>query len=66
MLSVDGITVYDNRAYRATTPASVQKLIVAAAALDVLGPQYRFHTILAAQRPIDADGTIDGNLWLVG
>ncbi|MBV8582806.1 MAG: D-alanyl-D-alanine carboxypeptidase/D-alanyl-D-alanine-endopeptidase [Candidatus Eremiobacteraeota bacterium] len=66
VLSVDGITVYDNRAYRATTPASVQKLIVAAAALDVLGPQYRFHTILAAQRPIDADGTIDGNLWLVG
>lgn len=66
VLSVDGVTVYDNRAYHATTPASVQKLIVAATALNELGADYRFHTILAAQRPIGEDGTIDGNLWLVG
>lgn len=66
MLAADGVTIYDNRAYRATTPASVQKLIVAAAALDELGGDYRFHTILTAQHAIGGDGAIDGDLWLVG
>jgi D-alanyl-D-alanine carboxypeptidase/D-alanyl-D-alanine-endopeptidase (penicillin-binding protein 4) len=46
-------------------PASVQKLIVAASALDALGPRYRYHTIFAARDPA-GDGVLDGNLWLVG
>lgn len=66
VLSADGVTIYDNRAQYWITPASVLKLIVAATALDQLGPDYRFHTIMASQRAPGQDGTLEGNLWLVG
>jgi D-alanyl-D-alanine carboxypeptidase/D-alanyl-D-alanine-endopeptidase (penicillin-binding protein 4) len=61
-----GELIYDNHAYDAVTPASVQKLIVAATALHDLGPRYRYHTIFAAVRSIGSDGVLPGNLWLVG
>jgi serine-type D-Ala-D-Ala carboxypeptidase/endopeptidase (penicillin-binding protein 4) len=44
----------------------VQKLIVAASALDALGATYRYHTILAGGQGIGENGTLDGNLWLIG
>lgn len=44
-------------------PASNMKLLVAAAALEVLGPDHRFETRLAGNR---FGSTIAGNLWLVG
>ncbi|MBV8491626.1 MAG: D-alanyl-D-alanine carboxypeptidase/D-alanyl-D-alanine-endopeptidase [Candidatus Eremiobacteraeota bacterium] len=66
VLSADGKTLYADNADRAVTPASALKLIVAATALDVLGPQFRYRTSFAAQQPIGTDGTLDGNLWLVG
>ena len=44
----------------------MQKLIVAATALDALGPQYRFHTLLAGRDAIGSDGVLAGNLWLIG
>ncbi|MBV8148117.1 MAG: D-alanyl-D-alanine carboxypeptidase/D-alanyl-D-alanine-endopeptidase [Candidatus Eremiobacteraeota bacterium] len=66
VISADGQTIYDDRAYRAVTPASVQKLIVAATGLDVLGSRFRFHTILAGEHAIAPDGSLEGNLWLVG
>lgn len=47
-------------------PASVQKLIVAATALDELGPAYRFDTLFAARDAIGNDGALGGNLWLIG
>ncbi|GAC1517859.1 MAG: D-alanyl-D-alanine carboxypeptidase/D-alanyl-D-alanine-endopeptidase [Acidimicrobiales bacterium] len=46
------------------TPASTQKLIVAAAALDVLGPSFRYVTSVVAARP-PVGGVVD-ELWLVG
>ncbi|HUA08491.1 MAG TPA: D-alanyl-D-alanine carboxypeptidase/D-alanyl-D-alanine-endopeptidase [Candidatus Acidoferrales bacterium] len=65
VIDASGRVIYANRDRDAVTPASVQKLIVANAALDLLGPRYRFHTILAAtQAP--KDGTLDSNLWFVG
>ena len=64
VVSADG-TIYGERADRAVVPASVQKLIVAAAALDELGPAYRFHTIFAGREGV-AGGVLEGNLWLVG
>ena len=44
-------------------PASNQKILVAAAALDVLGPDYRFTTVLRGNR---VGNTVLGDLWLVG
>lgn len=66
VLDGNGETIYDDRATHAVAPASVQKLIVAASALDALGPAYRFHTIFAARQGVGDDGVLDGDLWLVG
>jgi len=66
VIDAAGRVIYARDDDRAVTPASVQKLIVADAALRVLGPHYRFHTVFAAQRAPSSDGTLEGNLWLVG
>jgi D-alanyl-D-alanine carboxypeptidase/D-alanyl-D-alanine-endopeptidase (penicillin-binding protein 4) len=45
-------------------PASTQKLLTSTAALDVLGPEFRYETrVLAPAQP--ANGTVE-RLWLVG
>jgi len=67
LLVTDGVTgapVYNHQADVAFTPASSQKLFVAAAALDRLGPSYRFATTVVATRPPVA-GVVD-DLWMVG
>jgi D-alanyl-D-alanine carboxypeptidase/D-alanyl-D-alanine-endopeptidase (penicillin-binding protein 4) len=65
VIAQNGSVLYDNGGSRAVTPASAQKLIVANAALQDLGPQFRFDTLLAsAQAP--QSGVIGGNLWLAG
>lgn len=61
----DDQMIYGDRSGDAVAPASVQKVIVAASALDALGPNYRYQTIFAAREP-PGDGVIDGNLWLAG
>jgi serine-type D-Ala-D-Ala carboxypeptidase/endopeptidase (penicillin-binding protein 4) len=66
VVSADGDALFDERAERAVAPASVLKLVVAATALDALGPAYRFHTMFAARGSIGDDGRLDGDLWLVG
>lgn len=45
-------------------PASTNKLLVAGAATEVLGPEYRFTTTVAAAAP--SAGVVEGNLYLVG
>jgi D-alanyl-D-alanine carboxypeptidase/D-alanyl-D-alanine-endopeptidase (penicillin-binding protein 4) len=63
----DGTTLFSRRGTVPVAPASTLKLVVAASALEVLGPSYRFETRFVtdapAQEPI---GTIKGNVWLVG
>ncbi|MDP9073403.1 MAG: D-alanyl-D-alanine carboxypeptidase/D-alanyl-D-alanine-endopeptidase [Actinomycetota bacterium] len=56
--------LYNHAADTALTPASSQKLFVALAALDRLGPDYRFTTTVVAARPPVA-GVVDA-LWMVG
>jgi D-alanyl-D-alanine carboxypeptidase/D-alanyl-D-alanine-endopeptidase (penicillin-binding protein 4) len=46
-------------------PASNMKLVTGAAALETLGPEYRFRTRVAAAGPV-RDGTLRGDLLVVG
>ncbi|MDQ6932161.1 MAG: D-alanyl-D-alanine carboxypeptidase/D-alanyl-D-alanine-endopeptidase [Candidatus Eremiobacteraeota bacterium] len=57
MFSQDGAVLFEHRAAEAVTPASAQKVVVAAAALRTLGPDYRYHTRLVES---------GGDLWLIG
>ncbi len=59
-----GRVIYDHSGALPLAPASTQKLLVAAAALDLLGASYRFTTTVVAARP-PVFGTV-GDLWLVG
>ncbi|MFT5025939.1 MAG: D-alanyl-D-alanine carboxypeptidase/D-alanyl-D-alanine-endopeptidase (penicillin-binding protein 4) [Ilumatobacter sp.] len=64
-VSVDGILIGARNPRIAVIPASNQKLIVAAAALDVIGAETRLTTsVSAAVAP--AAGVIGGDLFLVG
>jgi serine-type D-Ala-D-Ala carboxypeptidase/endopeptidase (penicillin-binding protein 4) len=66
VVTLDGHAIFGDRADHAAVPASVQKLIVAASALDALGPTYRYHTVLAARDAVADDGSLSGGLWLIG
>ncbi len=61
----DGRPLFTRRDRVAYAPASTFKVLVATTALQTLGPDYRFETRLeAADDPVN--GTIDGDLYLVG
>ncbi len=47
-------------------PASVQKLLIAGAALESLGSDFTFETQLSYDGTIDTDGTLHGNIIIVG
>lgn len=64
-LSVDGVDVGSKNADLAVIPASNEKLVVAAVALDELGEDHRFETVVAADaEPVG--GVVEGNLYLIG
>ncbi|MDQ2679420.1 MAG: D-alanyl-D-alanine carboxypeptidase/D-alanyl-D-alanine-endopeptidase [Candidatus Eremiobacteraeota bacterium] len=65
VLAEDGRQLYDDRGDAAVTPASVQKLIIAASAMHTLGSTYRFPTLLASESAPQS-GVLAGDLWLVG
>lgn len=57
--------LYEANADTLVAPASVTKLLTAAAALDILGEPARLRTIVrAAAAP--GGGIVNGNVWLVG
>ena len=62
----DGKVLYDRQADKLFMPASALKTVTSAAALDKLGPDYRYHTPVLADAAPDAAGTIKGNLYLKG
>lgn len=63
-VAVDGTTVAAVNADVPVIPASNQKLFVALAALEILGPEFRFTTSVAV--PPGVDGEIDGDIYLIG
>ena len=64
VVQLDGVEVGAHNPDLAVIPASNQKLVVAAAALEVLGPDYTFITDVQAAG-VDA-GVVAGDLYLVG
>ena len=63
-VSVDGVPVGSGNAELGVIPASVQKVVVAAVALEVLGPEFRYTTQVRAPAPVE--GVVVGDLFLVG
>ncbi len=60
-----GDTLYSHNAGKLFIPASNQKLITGAVALQVLGADFRFSTTVALRGTL-ANGTLDGDLVLIG
>jgi D-alanyl-D-alanine carboxypeptidase/D-alanyl-D-alanine-endopeptidase (penicillin-binding protein 4) len=68
MIIVDPVTnatLYERNADQMYVPGSTTKLFSSAAALEALGPDYRFSTPVYAMGFIDGSGKLDGNLVLV-
>lgn len=61
-VAVDGVVALADGLDSAVTPASTLKVIIAAVALDVLGPDYSFTTEVRAE----IVGGVVGSLYLVG
>lgn len=61
-----GNVLVDRDGERGLVPASNQKLMVATTALALWGPQHRFETTLHTTGTLDAEGVLDGTLWVVG
>ncbi len=61
-----GEVLYDRLGHKSFTPASNMKVFTTAAALDILGPDYTYTTKLDAIGKITEDGTLIGDLVIVG
>jgi D-alanyl-D-alanine carboxypeptidase/D-alanyl-D-alanine-endopeptidase (penicillin-binding protein 4) len=66
VLGPDGALIYGKRERRPYAPASNMKVVTASGALAALGPQFRFTTRFTSDADIGSDGTLDGDLHLVG
>ena len=62
----NGQVLYAHDANTRLIPASNRKLFTSAAALEVLGDDFRIHTALRAEAQPDAAGTVHGSLYLHG
>ncbi|MEW5855476.1 MAG: D-alanyl-D-alanine carboxypeptidase, partial [Myxococcota bacterium] len=60
-----GEVLLADRAAEVMTPGSVQKVLTTSALLRYLPPDLRFVTTVAGPAP-NAEGTVEGDLWLVG
>lgn len=59
-------SLFTYNAHRLMVPASNQKVLTAAVAADRLGWDYRFTTRLMTNGVIDASGTLQGDLFVIG
>ena len=66
ILGPDGSSIYSHNAGRNMIPASLQKIITNFAALDHLGGQYEFETLLGYNGQILADGNLTGDIVIFG
>ena len=61
-----GNVVAEYRAGQAAIPASTMKVVTTATALELLGKDFRYETVLSYDGTTDKDGTLNGNLYIVG
>ena len=61
-----GRVIAERNPHQLLTPASNMKLFTTAAALDLLGPDFQVTTGVYARGEIDATGTLQGDLKVVG
>ena len=67
LLDESGGAVYASPlAATALCPASALKTVTTAAALELLGPEFRFNTLLMSDVPVSGSGVLDGDLRLSG
>ena len=59
-------TVYEKNPGKFLIPASTNKIVSAAAALDRLGPTFNFVTKIYTDGPVSTDGVLEGNLYIKG
>jgi len=62
----DGRVLYARNADKLFTPASNMKIYTTAVALDLLGPEYQWHTSVYANSRPDGSGLLKGDLTLYG
>jgi len=58
--------VFEYQSKLSLIPASAQKIISTATALEVLKPDFRFETWLEYEGTISTDGTLNGNIFITG
>jgi serine-type D-Ala-D-Ala carboxypeptidase/endopeptidase (penicillin-binding protein 4) len=61
-----GNVIYSENSDKLFTPASNTKLFTTAAALALIGPDYKFHTTIETTGTLDRYGRLNGDLVLVG
>jgi serine-type D-Ala-D-Ala carboxypeptidase/endopeptidase (penicillin-binding protein 4) len=62
----DGKVLFSSNARKRFLPASNMKLLIAAAALDAFGADFRFETPVYGEGTVDAHGRLLGNLVIAG
>lgn len=63
---IGGKTLVSHNSSTRMVPASNLKLVTTGAALHAFGPEYRFQTELAYSGTISPEGTLNGDLYIVG